>query len=184
MSIYRINVSAIKQLAAIEFNHHCNRVRHPTVGATVMERIGLGQVATQLAQEQEISQRHAMDFIMTAWQAEGHDVINRWDVRAIAALTNAVPTVLPAKYRKAAIRAIEQNEGGEWVVQFDSDVARKAPDRAPTDGFELIALTRGLADLQESLNARVLPLIEANRTRLVEAAQSAPHDEPQEAPSP
>lgn len=171
MPTYRINVSALKRMAAIEFSHHCNRVRHPELGGPIMKRLRLGAVAQQAAKEHSISAARAMDFIMTAWQAEGQAVINRWDVHAIATLTDAVPTALPNKYRQAAIRSIEQDNGGEWVVCYDSDRPRQTPDRAPKDGFELIVYTRGTATLEVSLMERIAPMVAEHKAHLAKLNQ-------------
>ncbi|MBY0466256.1 MAG: hypothetical protein K2W33_15065 [Burkholderiales bacterium] len=170
MTIYKVKVSALKRLAAIDFSHYCNSVRHPALGGPVMERLGLGVEASRLATEVGISQARAMDFIMTAWQAEGHAVIDRWDVRAISTLTDAIPTVLPAKYRQCAIRSIEQDARGEWEIRYDSERPRQISDHSPKDGFELIARTRG-PFLQQSLNQRIQPLVAAYKAELANESQ-------------
>jgi hypothetical protein len=176
--LYTIKFSALKRLAAIEFSHDCDRVRHPNLGGPVMERLGLGSEPDRLAKEAGISYARAMDFIMTAWQAEGHAVIGRWEIRAIHALTDAIPSVLPNKYRGCVIRSIEQDPRGEWVLQYDSERDRPIPDDAARDGFDLIARVRGLPALQESLHQRIQPLLAAYKADLAQKANADAHASP------
>lgn len=133
--IYTINAAAVKRLAAIEFSHNCDLVRHPNLGRAGDGTVNLGAEPDLLAKEAGISYARAMDFIMTAWQAEGHAVIDRWDLRAIHALTDAIPSVLPNKYRRCVIRAIDQDPWGEWVLQYDSE--RYCPIRTTPQEMDL-----------------------------------------------
>lgn len=169
MTTHTIELTTIKRLAATAFRHYCEGIRFPSASAPenqLLARLGLGATATTLAQEHQIDLASAMDILMKAWAAEGEAVIDRWDVRAITSLLDAIPEALPTKCRKAGIRAVTMNDQGDWVVCFDSSVPKPRPAPAQDAKLELIASQRGMGDLHESLAQRMGLLVAEHKAGL------------------
>lgn len=77
------------------------------------EAIGLAVLMNRM----DSYSRELFDKDFDAFKSKCIDMINQWDARSVVQLTEAFPSIVPAKYVGAAC-IVDRDEDGNWIVQY------------------------------------------------------------------